>query len=326
MSSMATLTGQPQFWIFKNQQYKKPKPPTLAVVKGSGNVDSAANLARDGSEKEVHDIIDMQVRPDFQLSGAKLSTLTQATAYRVIKELRETVHRKSTDENIRVTQEAVKLLYKKTPTAAAIWKSIRNQDISRQIKISFGKQSTVHTASGSSGQISQKWKVVLTANTVAFSRPWTIFCSIAHAQVRLRILITESLYLIWKLRCECVISRDGEAPSENEIHNRWVSQINERLSIDRALTNRIKFSKQYSLAPSLVLDTWKGSLLDEDKLPKDWLRDPEVLGDEAGIDNGTEPHNTVAIASCVTHFLGGWKPFLTLSGGRTVLHSCGTRG
>ncbi|KAJ7909935.1 hypothetical protein B0H13DRAFT_2233002 [Mycena leptocephala] len=92
-----------------------------------------------------------------------------------------------------------------------------------------------------------------------------------------RILITESLYLIWKLRCECVISRDGEAPSAHEIHNRWVSQMNERLSIDRALTNRIKFGKQYSLAPSLVLDTWKGSLLDEDKMPKDWLRDPEVL-------------------------------------------------
>ncbi|KAJ7925717.1 hypothetical protein B0H13DRAFT_2314309 [Mycena leptocephala] len=117
---------------------------TLAVVKGSGSVDSAANLARDGSDKELCDIIDLRIRPDFQLSGAKLSTLTQATAYRAIKELRETVHCQSTDENIRATQEAVKLLYKRKPTAAAIWKSIRNQDISRQIKNFLWK--TIHGA------------------------------------------------------------------------------------------------------------------------------------------------------------------------------------
>ncbi|KAJ7148899.1 hypothetical protein C8R46DRAFT_916676, partial [Mycena filopes] len=36
-----------------------------------------------------------------------------------------------------------------------------------------------------------------------------------------RILITESMYLIWKLRCECVIGHDGVPPAENEIHNRW---------------------------------------------------------------------------------------------------------
>ncbi|KAJ7202207.1 hypothetical protein B0H12DRAFT_1036051, partial [Mycena haematopus] len=56
-----------------------------------------------------------------------------------------------------------------------------------------------------------------------------------------RILISESLYLIWKLRCECVIGRGGEPPTENEIHNRWVHMINERLEIDKNLTNEIKF-------------------------------------------------------------------------------------
>ncbi|KAJ7846786.1 hypothetical protein B0H13DRAFT_1646440, partial [Mycena leptocephala] len=297
---------------------------TLAVVKGSGSVDSATNLARDGSAKELCDIIDLRIQPDVQLSGAKLSTLTQATAYRAIKELRETVRRKPTDENIRATQEAVKLLYKK-PTAAAIWKSIRNQDISRQIKNFLWK--TIHGAH----RIGKFWSnipdmedranrqhcgvletmehILLQCTRPGQAEIWKLAeelwlmkddtwpalsmgtllgCGLANfkgengknspATAQLyRILITESLYLIWKLRCECVISRDGEAPSENEIHNRWVSQMNERLSIDRALTNRIKFGKQYSLAPSLVLGTWKGSLLDEDKLPKDWLRDPEVL-------------------------------------------------
>ncbi|KAJ7749050.1 hypothetical protein DFH07DRAFT_775525 [Mycena maculata] len=88
------------------------------------------------------------------------------------------------------------------------------------------------------------------------------------------ILITESLYLIWKLR-------EGEALTINEIHN------------------RMKFGKQYSLAPSLVLDTWRGRLNNEEKLPKHWLREPEVLGDEAGIDNDTCDSHTVA--DCFVH-------------------------
>ncbi|KAJ7458711.1 hypothetical protein B0H11DRAFT_1693074, partial [Mycena galericulata] len=83
--------------------------------------------------------------------------------------------------------------------------------------------------------------------------------------------------LIWKLRCERVIGHDGVPASEQEIHNRWLHAINERIEIDRNLTNHLKFGKQYSVAPSLVLETWKGVIKDEDKLPDDWLRGPEVL-------------------------------------------------
>jgi ribonuclease HI len=71
-----------------------------------------------------------------------------------------------------------------------------------------------------------------------------------------RIMITESLYLIWKLRCECVIGRNGEPPTENEIVNRWVHVMNERLEVDINLTDKFKFGKQYSIPPRLVLDTW----------------------------------------------------------------------
>jgi ribonuclease HI len=41
-----------------------------------------------------------------------------------------------------------------------------------------------------------------------------------------RILISESVYLIWKIRCERVIGRDGEAHSETEIHNHWIQMTN----------------------------------------------------------------------------------------------------
>ncbi|KAJ7439302.1 hypothetical protein B0H11DRAFT_1640505, partial [Mycena galericulata] len=78
-------------------------------------------------------------------------------------------------------------------------------------------------------------------------------------------------------RCERVIARNGEPASEQEIHNRWLHVINERIEIDRHLTNKLKFGKQYYIAPSLVLETWKGVLKDEKELPEDWLRGPEVL-------------------------------------------------
>ncbi|KAJ7615232.1 hypothetical protein DFH06DRAFT_899681, partial [Mycena polygramma] len=62
--------------------------------------------------------------------------------------------------------------------------------------------------------------------------------------------------------------------STQEVHNRWV---NERLEIDTNLTNKSKYGKQHALSPALVLDTWRGTLLDEGKLPVDWLREPGVL-------------------------------------------------
>ncbi|KAJ7923686.1 hypothetical protein B0H13DRAFT_2400978 [Mycena leptocephala] len=50
-----------------------------------------------------------------------------------------------------------------------------------------------------------------------------------------RIIVSESAFLIWKIRCERLISRNSPH-SETEIHNRWVASINNRLKIDRLLT------------------------------------------------------------------------------------------
>ncbi|KAJ7917906.1 hypothetical protein B0H13DRAFT_1608001, partial [Mycena leptocephala] len=70
------------------------------------------------------------------------------------------------------------------------------------------------------------------------------------ALVRLyRILITESAHVIWKLRCDSVIGRGGTAPSKNEVHNSWLKVINERLEIDKNLTNKLKYGKQHALPP-----------------------------------------------------------------------------
>ncbi|KAK6971868.1 hypothetical protein R3P38DRAFT_2475830, partial [Favolaschia claudopus] len=84
----------------------------------------------------------------------------------------------------------------------------------------------------------------------------------------LRIVISESAYLIWKLRNERVIGAKGNA-SDREIKNRWLNTINNRLSIDCLLTNIKKYGSK-SIRKSIVLKTWEKVLMNEDRLPRDW--------------------------------------------------------
>ncbi|KAJ7358078.1 hypothetical protein DFH08DRAFT_686853 [Mycena albidolilacea] len=92
-----------------------------------------------------------------------------------------------------------------------------------------------------------------------------------------RILMSESAYLIWKLRNDRVISRDGEPATEEEIKNKWKYAINLRLQVDKMLANRPVTGKRPALAPQLVLATWSNTLDNEKSLPADWLREPRVL-------------------------------------------------
>ncbi|KAJ7219856.1 hypothetical protein C8J57DRAFT_954922, partial [Mycena rebaudengoi] len=92
-----------------------------------------------------------------------------------------------------------------------------------------------------------------------------------------KILISESAHLIWKLRCECVIGRDGEPPTVKEVRNRWFKNLGTRLEIDINLTDRLKYGNEYSVHPSIVESTWSGTLLDEEELPEHWPREPGVL-------------------------------------------------
>ncbi|KAI0742775.1 hypothetical protein C8Q80DRAFT_1102100 [Daedaleopsis nitida] len=78
-------------------------------------------------------------------------------------------------------------------------------------------------------------------------------------------LVSESMYLIWKLRCERVIQNDGEEPSIREVENRWYSAIDQRLGLERkiaALTIRKR-----SRAMSRVEQIWEPVLVDLDNLP-----------------------------------------------------------
>ncbi|KAI4517376.1 hypothetical protein K525DRAFT_182168, partial [Schizophyllum commune Loenen D] len=95
------------------------------------------------------------------------------------------------------------------------------------------------------------------------------------------ILISESAFLIWKLRNERVI-RGGERAgdpdffSEQYIRNRWLQTMNNRLTLDREMTKNYKYGKR-AIQKEVVLTTWCGVLHEELSLPEDWLNEPRVL-------------------------------------------------
>ncbi|KAJ7924130.1 ribonuclease H-like protein [Mycena leptocephala] len=298
----------------------------LQNTESSASYTMASQLAKDGSAAAAPSDINVTIAHQLQLRGAKLSTLTQALAYKGIKELRALPARKTTETNVKLIQDAIKSQCGKTPTPASIWRSVRHKDISRQIKTFFWK--AIHGAHRVGkfwthipgyeeramcrfceeaeslehillkcrcpGQ-AQVWKLVDEMWTMKHgplpppSMGEILGCCLASFEPEskakpsgvnrlYRILISESAYLIWKIRCERVIGRDGEFHSESEIHNRWVHTLNDRLEIDRFMACDYTLQSKKLVPPSLVVHTWNRTLLSEDKLPKDWLTaTPKVL-------------------------------------------------
>jgi hypothetical protein len=88
----------------------------------------------------------------------------------------------------------------------------------------------------------------------------------------LHILISESAYLIWVLRCERAIQDKSHAAQEAS--SRWLRQINRRLTDDKITATKIKRDKA---STRLVNDTREQLLAKDTELPTDWLYSPEVL-------------------------------------------------
>ena len=91
------------------------------------------------------------------------------------------------------------------------------------------------------------------------------------------ILLSESAYLIWKIRCEQVLEwPDCEHwHSSIEIQNHWLHTVNKRLELDCAMTGK-QYGKK-ALTKEIVLQTWSGTLQDEQSLPENWIKKPRVL-------------------------------------------------
>ncbi|KAJ3503204.1 hypothetical protein NMY22_g18328 [Coprinellus aureogranulatus] len=85
----------------------------------------------------------------------------------------------------------------------------------------------------------------------------------------LRILVSESAYLAWVLRCEWRIGRDADPTklhTAEEVEARWRNTITRRLRIDWALTNRRAYGKK-ALHRALIMKTWEGLTASEVAAP-----------------------------------------------------------
>ncbi|KAF5367240.1 hypothetical protein D9615_010668 [Tricholomella constricta] len=90
-----------------------------------------------------------------------------------------------------------------------------------------------------------------------------------------RMLMAESIYLIWILRCERTIKNENRQHDAREVRARWWKAINDRLAIDQQMTSK-RFKKK-AIPRALVRETWHGIIKDSHKLPDDWIGAPGVL-------------------------------------------------
>ncbi len=89
------------------------------------------------------------------------------------------------------------------------------------------------------------------------------------------ILSTEAVHLIWKLRCERVIQREGADFSVAEVTNRFYAAIDSRLNLDRR-TAAISRGRR-ALKPRDIGRIWHPILENMNNLPARWVTDSGVL-------------------------------------------------
>ncbi|KAG2063740.1 hypothetical protein BDR04DRAFT_1131021 [Suillus decipiens] len=87
----------------------------------------------------------------------------------------------------------------------------------------------------------------------------------------LRILISESAYLIWTIRCERVIRESTH--NKDSVRRRWRNAIDRRLQLDRALASK---TRQNTKMITKVRSTWTEVLLNQQP-HDDWVTNLEVL-------------------------------------------------
>ncbi|KAI0323485.1 hypothetical protein GY45DRAFT_1264491, partial [Cubamyces sp. BRFM 1775] len=118
------------------------------------------------------------------------------------------------------------------------------------------------------------WGSIMGAACVAF---WTENGTRnSTTKKRWRTLAVESAYLIWKLRCERVISRNGLEFTEQEVRNRWYVTLDRRLSLERQVVALAPAKCRAKLARVLEA-VWSPILNSSSDLPPNWVVNGGVL-------------------------------------------------
>ena len=126
--------------FFKRAAYllKRRSAPTIFEwVKGHKGVlgnEESDKLAKEGATKDAPDTLSLSIPEEFDLQGAKLATITQATAYRGIRESSKKEARTTSDSNIEKARHAIIAYTGTDETSETIWSSIRKRTIRLRVQ------------------------------------------------------------------------------------------------------------------------------------------------------------------------------------------------
>ena len=95
----------------------------LGVKGHEGNIGNKESdrLAKEGAEKTDQDELELDIPIYFDLQGAKLVSLTQAKAYKGIKERKPPYSRRMTSRNLQKTRNMIEAFNRELETDSAIW-------------------------------------------------------------------------------------------------------------------------------------------------------------------------------------------------------------
>ncbi|KAH9011565.1 hypothetical protein EDB84DRAFT_1569679 [Lactarius hengduanensis] len=115
--------------LFKKAAYilkRRTATTSFQWVKGHDGIlgnEESDKLAEEGAEKDTPDDLPLDILVEFDLQGAKLASLSQASAYKGIRALRPPHPRTTTMRNIELAKTAVLRFNKIPETTGTIWKN-----------------------------------------------------------------------------------------------------------------------------------------------------------------------------------------------------------